>query len=169
MQLWTIQHHKAYENLMEKGRLTADPNYLFCGKELLFAYDWMAETMKRKGVKPPPKINYPLWAWAQWEGKRKKQDLRKNGYGQSGTKMVQLTIEIDESNLLLSDFDLFHYVLNFWDALRSKIQKSWDRIFDLEREDDGTIYGKKESKSIQATFWELHKEQVVRADNFVAG
>lgn len=51
---------------------------------------------------------------------------------------------------------------------RKEIVQSWDRIFQLEKEDDGWLYGKKESKSIQATFWELRTEKVVKAEVFTA-
>lgn len=116
----------------------------------------------------------------------------------------QLTIDIDDKDVLLSDFDLFHYPLNYWylpsdeedDAdferaytnagftwhdlpnfqiqsndmllLRERIVKSWDRIFDLSKEDDGWLYGSLETKSIQATLWQVRLEQVVKAEVFIA-
>ncbi len=52
--------------------------------------------------------------------------------------------------------------------IRRKIEKGWDRIFDLEREDENLIYGSNSNKSIQATFWELKLEQIVKAEVFIA-
>lgn len=63
---------------------------------------------------PQERINYPVWAWYQWEGKRKRRDIREGGYAKKGEKIVQLTIDIPDEEVLLSDFDLFHYVLNYW-------------------------------------------------------
>jgi len=40
--------------------------------------------------------------------------MRESGYAKRGEKIVQLTIEVDNEDMLLSDFDLFHYVLNYW-------------------------------------------------------
>jgi len=52
--------------------------------------------------------------------------------------------------------------------IRTKIQKSWDRIFDLEREDENLIYGFNSKKSMQATFWQLKLEQIIKAEVFTA-
>lgn len=130
--------------------------------------------------------------------------MRKAGYAKRGDKIVQLTIDVDMRDVLLSDFDLFHYVLNYWYLplgeeddiefekeftsagyswgdlsdtqieseamllLREKIIKSWDRIFDLSKEDDGWLYGKLCNKSIQATLWQIKFEQVKKVEMFIA-
>ncbi len=130
--------------------------------------------------------------------------MRESGYAKRGEKIVQLTIEVDDKDVLLSDFDLFHYPLGYWylplgesdDAafesdyisagftwhdlkdfqiqsedmflLRERIKESWDRIFDLGREDDGWLYGSNETKSIQATLWQVNLKQVVKAEVFIA-
>lgn len=52
--------------------------------------------------------------------------------------------------------------------LRNAIALSWDRVFLLDKEDDGWLYGKNENKSIQATFWELRLDQVNKAEVFIA-
>ena len=49
-------------------------------------------------------------------------------------------------------------------AIRKRIVDSWDRIFDLDREDDNYAYGYNSEKSIQATFWELRLDQVIKAE-----
>jgi len=40
--------------------------------------------------------------------------MRGGGHAKRSEKIVQLTIEVDTKDVLLSDFDLFHYVLNYW-------------------------------------------------------
>lgn len=203
MRLWTIQHKEAYTTLQEKGVLHANEEHLFCEDDFRYAYDWMANKLSEKDTKPNG-VNYPLWAWYQWEGKRKRRDLRNTGLGERGTSCVQLEIEIPDNKVLLSDFDVFHIVLNncnlcgteeedrqfeSWykslgikygdwrkdvtgnpslQEVKDRIIKSWDGIFDLEKEDDNWIYGKNENKSIQAVFWELRIEQVSWACEFKA-
>lgn len=160
--------------------------------------------MTEANILPPNRIRYPIWAWYQWEGKRKRRDMRESGYAKRGEKIVQLTIEVNDKDVLLSDFDLFHYPLNYWylpldesDAsaferdyinvgftwhdlknfqiqsqemllFREKIIRSWDRIFDLGRKDDGWLYGSIETKSIQATLWQVNLKQVIKAEVFNA-
>lgn len=204
MILWTIQHYPAYESLQKNGILRADEDHLFCEDDFRYAYDWMSEKMIDAGLMLPQGARYPVWAWHQWEGKRKRRDMREGGHAKRGEKIVQLTIEIDDQDVLLSDFDLFHYPLNrgylpidekddlafekHYESLgyshqdlnnpdvqnddmkkiRMDIISSWDRIFQLGQEDDGWLYGKNEGKSIQATFWELRLEQVVKTEVFIA-
>ena len=204
MRLWTIQHYKAYVTLLSTGLLLANEENLFSEDDFQYAYDWMADRMIEANILPPQKVRYPIWAWYQWEGKRKRLDMRGSGHAKRGEKIVQLTIDVDDKDVLLSDFDLFHYPLNYWYLLldeaddvafesdyinagftwhdlqdfriqskemlffRERIIKSWDHIFELEREDDGWLYGRNEAKSVQATLWQVKLEQVVKAEIFNA-
>jgi len=111
MKLWTIQDQKAYKQLKKTGVLHANEKYLWCEESLKFAYDWMASELAKKDIMPEG-VRYPIWAWYQWEGKKKKRDLRKSGLSPRGNKSVQLEIEIPDNKVLLSDFDVFHCVLN---------------------------------------------------------
>lgn len=182
--LWTIQHEEAYREFDRTGVLRADENHLFCGDDLRFAYDWISRQMKTRIGDPPIDVGYPIWAWYQWEGKRKRRDQRLSGYAKRGTPLVQITFEADPSSFLLSDFDMWHIVLANqyvarseveWDQFYSSnpnttqadVEPSWDRIFDLisytpnwDREP--------EQKSIQATLWQIKREQVLRVEHFLA-
>jgi len=113
MKLWTIQSQEAYKLLRKNGVLHASEEYAMSneGDNFRRAYDWMAAELSKKDVKPDG-VNYPIWAWYQWEGRRKKRDLRKKGLSARGDKAVQLEIEIPDEKVLLSDFDVFHCVLN---------------------------------------------------------
>lgn len=129
MLLWTIQNYTAYENMQKTGLLTASENHLFCEDDFKFAYDWMGDKMKEHRLMPSTRINYPVWAWYQWEGKRKRRDMREAGHAKRGEKIVQLTMEVPDEDVLLSDFDLFHYVLNYWYL---PINEQDDKFFEEE-------------------------------------
>jgi len=189
MKLWTIQDLDAYKQLMKDGVLYANEKYLWCEESLKYAYDWMASELEKKDKKPDG-VHYPIWAWYQWQGKRKKRDLRNSCLLKRGSPGVQLEIEIPDEKVLLSDFSAYHCVLNGtyvcsseeedeqfkeWCALQDeesqivqKIKDSWSGIFDLTKEDDNWLYGKNDKKSIQAVFWELRKDQVIWAREFIA-
>ena len=85
-------------------------------KEFLEPYLWMAEQMeKRLKVPRPSQGCMPIWAWEQWEGAdRRKPDLRAGGYLPRGVEGVRVECRLDDRRVLLSDFDLWHYVLNYW-------------------------------------------------------
>lgn len=202
MRLWTIQTVEAYQRLMQTGVFRADTKHI-CDDSFADAYNWMVSEMAKRIGSPPDGVKYPVWAWYQWEGKRKKPDLRCGGYAPHGTTLVLLTVDIDESDVVLSDFDDWHFVLNYFylafneeddnrfhemyeregftlhdlqnsdlvnpclEECRKRIEQSWQRIFDLRR--SGTDWDVPlDKKSIQATFWELKAEQILKAKHFIA-
>ena len=110
--LWTIQHEKVYEVFQRTGFLRANNDDLFCKDELRFAYKWMSKQMCLRIGPPPTGVQYPLWAWYQWEGHRSRRDLRCSGYAPRGTPLVQIEFEVDTENILKSDFDDWNFVLN---------------------------------------------------------
>ena len=103
---------------------------------------------------------------------------------------VRLTLEISSADILLSDYDDWHFVL--WNAflacteaecleferrekelgkrtLRAEREASWERIFDLDTVRDAWRGGGgRDSLRVQATFWELRREQVRRVERFRA-
>ena len=173
-------------------------------KDFLGPYLWMAEQMERRLKVPrPSKDAMPIWAWHQWEGKRRKPDLRSGGHLPKGEQGVRLELQVADGRVLLSDFDLWHYVLNYWylpettkvgkafekklaeaglsfykcdhqhplphARFRREIERSWERIFDVEWADrKHAIAEPSQRKSIQATLWELSIDDVVRAKEFTA-
>lgn len=182
--LWTIQHEDAYREFEKSGVLRADDRHLFCGEDLRFAYDWISHQMKTRIGDPPQGVHYPIWAWYQWEGKRKRRDQRLSGYAKRGTPLVQITFEADPSTFLLSDFDMWHIVLanqyvarseEEWDlfynsypyAKQEDVEPSWARIFDLSSYTPNWDR-EPEQKSIQATLWQIKADQVLKVEHFLA-
>lgn len=176
MILWTIQHQCAYENMQKTGVLRADEAHL-CDDTFLDAYDWMVSQMKARIGNPPEGVRFPVWAWYQWEGKRKRLDMRFHGrgWGEKGNPIVLLTVEVPESCVLLSDFDYWHHVLNDWDIIfpdreaavysKEEKRKSWENIFDITCTFDGEQHKR---LTTQATLWEIKQEWVKKAEHFVS-
>ena len=149
--MWTIQTEEAFLEFERTGVLRANEDFLFCEDYYRFAYDWLSNQMALRIGPPPENVRYPVWAWYQWEGKRKRMDLRRSGYGKRGTPLVQITFEADPQEFLLSDFDAWHFVQNehyladsesdwndFYandgDQRKEEIIASWDKIFDMEHD-----------------------------------
>lgn len=176
MRLWTFQTPDVYENLLKNGVYTCDKdNIQFLeDDDFVKSYDWMSKQMEKKvGFS---KSKYPLWAWYTFDGKHKKPDLRLSGYAKRGKELVCLEIEIPDEKVLLSDFDLWHFVLNHFYLVKDdeydeddddkydnmseeQIQESWEKVF---VDKDST------SPYIQATFFELRKENVKKVQFFKA-
>lgn len=123
----------------------------------------------------PEGVEFPVWAWYQWEGKRKRPDMRCHGRcSEKGIPIVLLTVDVPTEKVLLSDFDYWHMVLNDWALVfpfvpKAKYseavkRKSWENIFDIECSYDGED---EHCLSTQATLWEIKQEWVRKAEQFV--
>lgn len=194
MKIWTIQTIDVWHKLKEEKVVTCDPKlapylkneeFSFCG-----SYNWMRKKMIDRIGDSTYKSNiYPIWGWYINSGSNKKPDLRRSAYGKPGTQMVCMRLEIPDNKVLLSDFDLWHVVLNNsylgsstneeeqdteWEWLdtlsevdkQKEIEKSWDRIFNVNKDFNNTYYSS--SDYIQATFWELHLDYVEDVQIFKA-
>ncbi len=160
MILWTIQHKAAYLAMLESGVLRADERYVFCQDELRFAYDWIAMEMRQRIGEPPTDVRYPVWAWYQLSGLRKRPVMRAyRNWAKAGTPFVLMTVDVPDKMVLLSDFDMWHIVLaNDYLAMReaddkeqyteAEKMKSWENVFRYNA--DATDYWPNK-KTAQAT------------------
>lgn len=192
MILWTIQPIEVWEELNRKGYYICNAkkseNLIDDVCNFKLAYDWLVRDMETKIGKRPIDVLYPIWAWHTRNWKHKKPDLRESGYDAKGVKSVCIEIEIPDNQVLLSDFDAWHFVLNhswldnstseeeydknqiWFDSLSYKEQeilkeKSWQGIYDIRPfENDWFQRG----RYIQATFWKLELSQVQKVQFFVA-
>lgn len=53
------------------------------------------------------------------------------------------------------------------EIIKIEIEKSWERIFDMEFEDE-YYTSKKDSKTIQACCWEIKEDEIIKIDKFKA-
>lgn len=197
MTLWTIQSIEAWQ-VLKASRILSCNNQLI-EKEFFEAYVWMAQQMEKRIPFPRPGNALPLWAWYQWDGERRKRpDLRSSGHLPRGERGVRIEFQIRDDWVLLSDFDLWHYVLNYWylpqsladeELFEMKLAEHGLSFYDTKPLPDPTFHDAirqswerifdlecevddfvypKEKKSIQATFWELRLEDVRRVDKFIA-
>ncbi len=187
MILWTIQNEKIYNILQETGIYHCDPEKLWI-PELVPFYDWLAERMKEKVGEPPVGVKYPVWAWYKLDNKRKKPDLRSErwGNGWKGERFVCMEIDIPDEQVVLSDFDAWSIILLHGlltetkeedDLLNQKYEslspdeqlqmmhENWNRVFDLSPVHNTWA---RRGETIQATFWELKRENVRKVQWFTA-
>lgn len=193
--LWTIQDQQGWNELQSKGILI--PKSKFVHPDFKEGYDWLRIQMNEKIGKPKRKNQYPIWAWFQYlDAKKKRPDLRGTGFLPTGEIGYRIEFQKDSKDILLSDFELWHYVLNQWylgsnikdqedfheledsrykglsyqgypKSIKNKIQKSWQRIFDMNYAPKD-ISWRMEKKSIQATCWSLKLSDVIKVDKFMA-
>ena len=127
MYLWSIQEEAVWQEIQETGIYRCDPyksdllqpmDKALIGKKLEpqfeAAYEWLAEQMEKRVGPRPEDVRFPVWAWYMFDGKRK-SDLRKERWmGKGGEHMLCLELEVPDDQVLLSDYEEWHAVLNRW-------------------------------------------------------
>ena len=179
MRLWTFQPIEVYEILKNKGIYRCDPNNNGVDKYLIKSYIWLVSEMEKRIGKRPNGVKLPIWAWHTTYWKHNKPDLRHVEFKCSKPCLL-MEIEIPDNQVVLTDFDAWHFVLNHWylgkstceaehdkeqawlDTLTNKqrnieIIKSWQRVFDISKYSNEWF---SRGMFIQATFWELKLSQV---------
>ena len=125
MQFWTIQTLEAWERACEIGSLRASP--LHVPAAYRSAYEWMARQMAERIGPAPSGVEFPVWAWYQWgDSKHCKPDLRSSGHLLKGVEGVRLEFHVDSAHVLLSLFEEWHFVLNYWYLYPSIDQSAYD-------------------------------------------
>ena len=153
----------------------------------------------RSRIGPPPLADsQAIWAWYRWRGSTRKPDLRCAGHLSRGESGVRLEIECPSDLVLLSDFTLWHYVLNYWYlpaseadgvAFESELTHHGLSFYDQKPLPHDTyhraivdswdrcfapgrpepgISEPDEQESIQATIWEITLDQVRECRPFTA-
>lgn len=181
LKLWTVRPLSDYEILCQNGIFRTDETFI--DDYHVDAYRWIAEQLAKKTPKPT-NVTMPVWAWFRYEGTKKpKPDLRKTAHLPPKTQGVRIEFDIPENQVLLSDFDAWHCVLNdfcyaltddeydYYEKLEQTLskteflaikQQTWQRIFDLD------LIPNPDEYAIQAVFWELKLEWVKKVDFFTA-
>ena len=193
MRLWTIQGIDIYKQLIRDGITYCTKPSWGDSPEFMYAYHWMAEQMRKRIGEPPIEvIEFPMWAWYQYQSSKKKKPLRSPLDVQEGLS-AYMEIEIPDDQVLLSSFTNWHSALNQWPLdnwkriekkmnllekeagkrlyfndypldVQKEIEKSWETIFDLDRRDNVVGRTHKRNCCIQATFWALKLENVISVE-----
>lgn len=185
VRLWTRQHKNVIDQLNEHGVYRVRKEYILekmdtISDYYLNLYDWYSRNAS-KIVPRPEGVFYPIWLSVSSEMMLQPTE---------GT--VILEIEADKSEVIITDMDKWGYIVNyfylpldsedeekhneelrrfgisnelslikgdngnFYPLLKNKVMKSWERLFHPFDH---------QSALLQATMWEIRKEQVVNIIN----
>lgn len=198
MILWTVQPIEVWHQLESRGVFRAEKQYV--DPDFRFGYRWMIRQMKQRlSQSPDDQSCTPIWAWRQYEGPRRpRPDLRHACWLEKDWEGVRIEFEADEESALCSDFELWHYVLNYWylapseadeEAFQAELTRAGQCYYAqkplpnseldariqrswlaiFDLSDEGHWLGQPlAQRSIQAVVWELSLAQVRRVDRFKA-
>jgi uncharacterized protein DUF3841 len=183
MRVWMIAEATLYARLSADRVLYADPALAMEGFE--DAYAWMRSQMALR--LPHYGGHWPWWAWVHPPCGHLRPDLRErqlyhNGWPE-GTVCMRLELDVPDVELLLSDFDMWHAVLNIsplvssdeeWDAIeglpepeqRSVKEATWPRLFALDEPQDPFWHGTDRQRTVQACFETLRLADVCHVTMF---
>lgn len=180
--LWTIQPVSFMKQLEVEGSIAGC--FQNIDSDVSVPYNWMARQLCDRG-KSTGQI-CPIWLWYAYGGRRKPPDLRHSWHLPRGERGLRIEFELDERQVLLSQFEMWVWVLegqyvpenaseaqhvDIWarkgELTEKKIRHSWTRIFDLtfgcER-----FWGAFAGRDIQATTPSVKIDSVRRVDYFTA-
>jgi Domain of unknown function (DUF3841) len=168
MRVWMITAAALYTQLEGERILYVDP--ALAEKYFEKAYAWMRGQMAVR--LPHYEGHWPWWAWVRPPCGHARPDLRArqpyhNGWPM-GTPCVRLGLDVPDDDLLVSNFDMWHAVLNdsplvssdeAWDAIdalpeadrRAAREATWLGIFAVDEPPDPYWHGSK-PPVIQACF-----------------
>lgn len=179
MIIWTLQPLFVYQQVRENGVFHCDPEQ--CAMpEFEDSYRWIADQMRKRIGPPPDGVEFPVWAWHTRNWRRARPDLRTARWdcGPGNQDYTCITMDVPDSDVLLSDFDSWHMVLNKspiaeseqeFDQLYEEIDamskqdrmaflsSNWERVFDIGKVSDHWM---DRGRWIQATLWELRAEYI---------
>ena len=183
MKLWHIMPKEVYDKTIRVGKpyvcdITQSKyiyDTIYDNEKFQNAYSWMVNQLNKK-INNDKKIEYPVWAWYKYRGRRQMPNPLDNYFrGFFDTdNLIVLKLEIDNKDVVLSDIhkwndfclnnkpdlktskDLHSYKNESDEAVKLNIlHNSWSNIFDIN-----------ESKYIQACFWQLKPEYVKSVHHF---
>ncbi|MDO4633906.1 MAG: DUF3841 domain-containing protein [Eubacteriales bacterium] len=185
MKLWTLQPLSILDEIERTGsyRCNRELSYNLSKRDSLDdKYQWLIKRMEQRIGKRPEGVEYPIWAWHTWEEERRCPDIQSAAFLKRTEDKVLLTLEIPENEIVLTDFDAWQIILNggylaletaqekldeleeWIDSLEEEeldraIEESWENLFEIAGSDS-----EERGRFVQATFWELKKEYILKTD-----
>ena len=186
MILWTIQTAEWYEEFRRSGEMTGAWEYV--DRDWLPAYQWMSAEMNKR-IHGRQRSSAPIWSWYQYRASRPRPDLRCRWHLPCGSKGVRIEFHADPGEVLLSDFQKWHAILNRsflarseqesiqWDIhskhlgtqeRQARIEDSWTRIFDVSFDIRDDYWNGPDGPQVQGCLWSLKQSEIFRVKHFTA-
>ena len=120
MRLYSIQHIDVYQKLLKYKSYKTDKRFI-CSKNFQPAYEWMSKMMSKYAE---PSLR-PIFCYTQRPDLRSYRHHFSDNRKPRHVQMVLLEIEVPAEKVLVSDFSLWHFVLNDYAIFFRGEEKSW--------------------------------------------
>lgn len=180
LRVFSIQPKEVVDKLLDNGEVFVDEHKI-ANPEFIKAYDWLVKQMDKK-LEHPNGVKYP---WFCFYLLNKENNITYEDALELSNPDIDeylLELEVEESDLFLTDYNKWHYVLNdcyfdnsfsekewtdnveWFDSLPLGVQESvklssWNEVMNIKQyESDWCISG----VDVQGTFWRLSKDMVTK-------
>lgn len=169
---WIVIEREAWALLQQRGHLNC-PSSL-AEPDFHAAYAWMVDQMCTAGLRPPEKNQTPWWVWVRRDRGQLSPYLEDL---QGVLDPIVLALQLPAAEVVLSNFDTWHDVLNEgyiqssdedgieFESLSEpleidrRLKASWTEIFQLDRQHGVSVSPM--DISIQGCIWTLRQEYVL--------
>lgn len=109
IRLYTIQHIEVLEKVLKKGTYSPITKYIY-DESFVNAYNWLYQASRKKNKNW--KSKRPIWCWTKRPDLRSYRYIRDSRLNNRKQKMVLLELKIPKKNIVLTDFEKWHFILN---------------------------------------------------------
>lgn len=166
---YSIHPRRIWGKFMNQGYMEGNNEYGLYSEH----YQWMMEQMSKR--LPNYQGEYPVWLWTEIP-----EFYRFRFSDVARKKFVLLTIELDDKDVLLSDFEAWHVPLNSGsfddDIILPRVYKynrnvdmsDWEKIFDFDWLKTNFYENESEELCLQGTTGKIPVEKVVAVKYFTS-
>jgi hypothetical protein len=148
MRLYTIQHKSVVDTLQKKGIYKTNRKFI-CEPTFKAAYQWLSQMAKKHRGWQEAR---PVWAWHQRPDMRNYRFF-KDPEGPPSRRDYLITLEVPDELVLLSEFGLWHCVLNnYYVYVNQKQEKAWTKL--LKPYNDDLHKAPKKIHKLKEASWE---------------
>ena len=194
MKLVTIQTKSAFEELLKKGYLVANANFIN-KKKYGIPYGYIVSHMQN--IENKFGVEYPLWAWVKYGAfSCPPKNKLLNFFPKDSDEIVRITFEKDNKDVLVTDYIKYHFLLTneylplsledkeYFDSFMARCNVSKEDLLAFIRRDKYESYrtdktfcmvNKKiqesyidifnlDSKYLQGTVWNISKDEIRKVE-----
>lgn len=121
MKVWTIHEAHVWDALNANGVWRAHRERVDGAATYPWAYGWLRRQLAQRIGPCADDAQMPVWVWVQYrDPAHRRPDLRRRGHLPPGRDGVRIELEVAPERILQSDFELWHFALNYWYLAQSQ-------------------------------------------------
>lgn len=155
---YTIHTRRTWKKFQKQGYIAGEKAYA----SFPMQYEWMMSEMKKR--LPRYQGEFPVWLWTEIPPlyRFEQTNVRRK-------KFVLIAVEVEEEDVLFSDFDAWHIPLNHQTFQEGQTEcLDWDKVFDFAWLRTHFYENESEKITLQGTTGSIPLSKVVSVKHFTS-